>query len=367
MAFDRSVRFKDQDGHLHVEWTRISKATVNPYYGREIPGCEALGLDPARIYQLLRDPEELAKGAATFNNLRLLSKHVAVSASDPKEELVAGSTGTDARFEAPYLVNSLVIWRKEDIDAVESREKCELSCAYYYRPDMTPGIYSGLKYDGVMRDIRGNHVALVEAGRAGPDVMVHDSKESLMADETEEERKAREAKEAEDKAKDAKAKDEDMDDEEAMDEDQEEAEKEEKEAKDKKAKDKKMSRDKKAKDAAPEKEAMDKAAMDAAIGSAVTAAEQRIVERFRAATEAREIVRPLVGSVSMALDTAEAIFKVALDARKVDLTGVPTSAYRAIVKTLQPVGTKQPAMAHDGAGVATLATKFPTLARIGRA
>jgi hypothetical protein len=40
---------------------------------------------------------------------------------------------------------------------------------------MTPGTYGGIKYDGVMRDIVGNHVALVEEGRAGADVHVGDA------------------------------------------------------------------------------------------------------------------------------------------------------------------------------------------------
>ena len=45
---------------------------------------------------------------------------------------------------------------------------------------MTPGVTpEGEKYDGVMRDIVGNHVALVREGRAGPDVVVGDSKENL--------------------------------------------------------------------------------------------------------------------------------------------------------------------------------------------
>ena len=82
LAFDRSARHVDVDGRLHVAASHISKAAVNPYYGREIPGADTLGLDPARVYQLLRDPEELAKAAPTFNNLPLLSKHVPVSALD---------------------------------------------------------------------------------------------------------------------------------------------------------------------------------------------------------------------------------------------------------------------------------------------
>lgn len=176
LAFDRaSVRRIDADGRLHVEITNISKATVNPYYGREIPNAGALGLEPNRLYQLLRDPEELAKAAPTFNNIQLLSIHIPVSADEPMKEVVVGSTGTDAAFHAPYLTNSLVIWDAVAIAGIDSDEQRELSSAYRYEADMTPGVFEGVAYDGVMRNIRGNHVALVERGRAGPDVLVADS------------------------------------------------------------------------------------------------------------------------------------------------------------------------------------------------
>jgi hypothetical protein len=122
LAFDRaSVRTYDRDGRLHVEITNISKAAVNPYIGREIPDYQALGLEPDRVYQLLRDPDELAKAAPTFNNIPLLSRHVPVTADDHKPDLVIGSTGTDAAFEAPYLRNSLVIWARDAID--DGRER----------------------------------------------------------------------------------------------------------------------------------------------------------------------------------------------------------------------------------------------------
>ena len=78
-------------------------------------------------------------------------------------------------FDAPYLKNSLVVWDGEAIKLIEDDKQKELSCGYRYRADMTPGTYEGVRYDGVMRDIRGNHVALVEEGRAGPDVLVADS------------------------------------------------------------------------------------------------------------------------------------------------------------------------------------------------
>lgn len=174
LAMDRSVRSYDMDGRLHVETTPISKANVCEYYGREIPNYISLGLDPDRRYKLYRDPEELRRSANTFNNLPFLSKHVAVSAVEHHPELVIGSTGTDAEFDDPYLTNSLVVWVKGAIDEIKSEKKKQISSAYYYRADMSPGIAGSERYDGVMRDIIGNHVAHVEEGRAGADVMVND-------------------------------------------------------------------------------------------------------------------------------------------------------------------------------------------------
>jgi hypothetical protein len=127
LAFDRaSVRTYDRDGRLHVEITNISKAAVNPYIGREIPDYKALGLDPDRVYKLLRDPDELAKAAPTFNNIPLLSRHKAVTADDHQPDLVIGSTGTDAAFEAPYShynqLSSLVACNIYDVSSADSRE-----------------------------------------------------------------------------------------------------------------------------------------------------------------------------------------------------------------------------------------------------
>ncbi len=184
LAFDRSMRRYDADGRLHVETSNISKANICPYFGREIPGWQELGLDADRTYQLYRDPAELEKGAATFNNLPILSRHVPVTAADHKPELVIGSTGSHAAFDGMHLKNSLVFWAADAIGAIEDEERKELSSAYRYRADMTPGEVDGVRFDGVMRDIVGNHVALVSQGRAGPSVVVGDSKpnqEIIMA------------------------------------------------------------------------------------------------------------------------------------------------------------------------------------------
>lgn len=180
IAMDRaSVRRRDVNGYLHVEVSNLSKANICPYMGAEIPNWRELGLEPDQVYQLYRDPDELARGAHTFNNIPLLSEHLQVNPDlwdeDIPNEVKIGSTGTDAIFAAPYLQNSLVVWSARYQQAINDETQREISCGYRYRADMTPGeTADGLRYDGVMRDIIGNHVALVIEGRAGPDVVVGD-------------------------------------------------------------------------------------------------------------------------------------------------------------------------------------------------
>lgn len=174
LAFDRSARRIDADGRLHVDRSHISKATVNPYYGKEIPGYEALGLQPDTVYRLFRDPVELERGAATFARLPILSEHVPVTVDAPRPDLVVGAIGSEITFTPPYLDADLCVWDATAIAGIETDKVRELSCAYRYVPVMEPGEFEGQPYDGRMTEIQGNHLALVEVGRAGSDVVVAD-------------------------------------------------------------------------------------------------------------------------------------------------------------------------------------------------
>jgi len=178
IAFDAraSVRSKDDNGFLHVAVSNLTKETVNPYYGREIPGWQERGLDPQRVYYGWRSGAELEKGASTFSGLPLLLDHHIEDAEAPQKEYRVGTVGTDARWEAPYVRASLVVTDAEAIRAIEDGSMRELSCAYRYDPLWEAGNFQGVEYDFVMTNIRGNHVALVEEGRAGSDVVVADAK-----------------------------------------------------------------------------------------------------------------------------------------------------------------------------------------------
>lgn len=176
LAFDRepSARTYDGDGHLHVKQCHISKAMVCPYLGREIPEADKLGLDADRVYYLLRDPGELERGAQTFNGKPLLFDHRPVTADDHDHDLTVGAI-SNVNWNPPYLDADISCWSGPAIDQIVDESRKQLSCGYRYTADMTPGTFQGVKYDGVMRDIVGNHVSLVKSGRAGPDVVVGDT------------------------------------------------------------------------------------------------------------------------------------------------------------------------------------------------
>jgi hypothetical protein len=416
MAMDRapSVRSRDANGFLHIETSNISKANVCPYLGREIPGAAELGLDLDRVYYLYRDSDELARAKDTFNNLPVLAEHVPVLPDQLPEELIIGSTGTDADFDGTYLRNSLVIWQQAAQDAVEADRKREISCGYRYRADMTPGVTKdGLRYDGVMREIMGNHVALVIEGRAGPDVVVGDevmklkSRTALMisgviqaavrpllaADAKVDlasalagvngKSAARKDAGATIAAKVAElvtphlAADAQIDadalakaiaavqplaaDEDMIDEDDEDDDKPvEDEGDDADADDMGEDEDE---DGDSDEDEKDKPAMDAAtVKKLIAAAEARGAARVAAIEVAKKAVFPHVGEV-VGMDSAEAIYKLALDAAGVSTKGVHASAFPAMVAML-----KKPAeIAQDSRpsfGEPRLAKIIPNLAPV---
>ena len=175
IALDSSSRQFDVDGRLHIARSHISKSAVNPYYGEEIPGYQSLGLDAKRVYHLLRDPAELEKAAPTFARLPILSRHIPVTVDSPQPDLIVGSIGSDVSFNAPYLDADLCVWDSSAIAGIETGKVKELSCGYRYVPVMEAGEFNDMAYDGRMTEIKGNHLALVEVGRAGSDVVVADS------------------------------------------------------------------------------------------------------------------------------------------------------------------------------------------------
>ncbi|CNH40250.1 Uncharacterized protein conserved in bacteria [Yersinia frederiksenii] len=381
LAFDRaSVRSFDGNGRLQVKVSNISKANVCPYYGREIPNYEKLGLDPDKIYRLWRHPDELKKAAATFNNIPLLNIHKPDFPGDPPRESRVGVTHSSAAYVHPYLQNGLSVWDNSAIAGIETEEQEELSSSYQYVADMTPGITpDGEVHDGIMRDIVGNHVALVETGRAGSDVLVADSLPTGIKRMSELTKKvmaaiapllAKDAKPEEIEAAVEKvAKDEETRAERDNESEAERLKREEKELKEREERERKdRDRDRAEDDDEDDEddETVSKTAMDSAIRLAVDGATKEAAKNSRRVREAEKIVRPLIGDV-VAMDSADDVYRTALEQSGVDIKDVHPSAYPALVQmAISQKQNSRPAIAQDSASISDFEKAFPTAGKLKR-
>jgi len=181
----QSKRTYDENGFLHVSISPLTRVQVAPYRGCEIPGWQELGLEPERVYRGYRPASELSKPETieSVNGIPIQLAHHMDYADNPAKNTRVGSTGTDGAFHPPFLTNSLHIQDKNAIDRINDGSMRELSLAYRYKPVFTPGeTPDGEKYDFIMTDISANHLALVDEGRAGHEVLVYDSKGGNMAD-----------------------------------------------------------------------------------------------------------------------------------------------------------------------------------------
>jgi len=173
-ALDRSFREIDEDGHLRVGRNVIATAGTSEYVGNEVIDWQRLGLDPTKIYTLLRPPEEIERAAPSLHGKPLLISHRPVSAADHPFSLTVGSI-INPRWNDPDLTAELIVWDQDAIDRILDGSERSLSAGYAYVPRMGSGSYRGVPYQITMTQLRYNHVTLCSVPRVAS-AMVGDSK-----------------------------------------------------------------------------------------------------------------------------------------------------------------------------------------------
>lgn len=173
-------RQSDINGFVEIKANPISKVGVFQYLGAQIDPDGSGGLIRDKIYNVYRPEEELSN-PDTLDSFRLLpwtDEHAMLGRPEegltaPEDQGVQGVIGENVFFEDGYLKANLKIFSTELAQLIDSGKK-ELSIGYRCLYDISAGEYNGVEYDAVQRNIRGNHVALVEEGRSGHDVAVLD-------------------------------------------------------------------------------------------------------------------------------------------------------------------------------------------------
>lgn len=170
-----SNRQNDVNGFFLVKNNPISRVGVFDYLGSSI-GAPI----PNKIYRVLRPPEELGSQECidSFKLMPFVDDHTMLGDADegltPAEQKgVHGVIGETINFDGKTLKATLKVFSSKLSKLIADGKK-ELSLGYRCVYEMASGVYHGESYDAIQRNIRGNHIALVEAGRMGPEVAVLD-------------------------------------------------------------------------------------------------------------------------------------------------------------------------------------------------
>lgn len=136
-------------------------------------GVQAYQQPDGTIRREYRPPEEVFKADALASfelaPMTLLHPPEKVTAENAQKYTV-GVIAERPRQDQSLVRTSALVMHADAIRAALSGEAAELSCGYECDLEDTPGEFEGERYDAVQRNIRGNHVALVPKGRAGPAV-----------------------------------------------------------------------------------------------------------------------------------------------------------------------------------------------------
>lgn len=177
-----SKRNYDINGWYEVKDNPLSKVGVFPYTGAMIDPNGEFGLDPDKVYNVMRPQEEL-EDPETIESFKLvpwIDEHVMLGdekngLTPPEKKGVSGVIGENVFFDPDDMMlkgNVKVFAEKlrNDID----KGKRELSLGYRCKYERKSGVYDGQGYDFVQKCIRGNHMASVDEGRMGAEVAVLD-------------------------------------------------------------------------------------------------------------------------------------------------------------------------------------------------
>lgn len=87
-------------------------------------------------------------------------------------DLIKG-TASNPRIDGDKLVADEIIYDAKLIEDVDSGKKAEVSIGFTFEEETKSSAYGDDNYDAIQRNILTNHIAHVEAGRAGPECRFH--------------------------------------------------------------------------------------------------------------------------------------------------------------------------------------------------
>lgn len=170
MTLDTTPRLT-ADGYL-VATAKVARSGIQEYLPQE------LGTTGSRPLRLYRPADEVFSSATlqTFAHRPMTNGHPKESVTAKNwRKLAVGYTGDTVAKDGDFIRVPLTLMDGAVIADYQAGKR-ELSAGYSADIDWTPGITDGgEKYDAVMRNIRNNHIALVDSARAGHGARIGDT------------------------------------------------------------------------------------------------------------------------------------------------------------------------------------------------
>ena len=167
-----NISRREPEGYLLCLNVPVARTGTQDYLPEE------LGLPGSSFISVYRPEEEVfsPETIASFEGMPVTNDHppdgVDVSNIRALQKGHAHNVRRGTGDESDLLLADLIITDPGLIDLILEEGKREISCGYTYELCEENGQY-------IQRKIRGNHVAVVDAGRAGPRVSIKDHKASI--------------------------------------------------------------------------------------------------------------------------------------------------------------------------------------------
>ena len=168
-----NISRREPEGYLLCLNVPVARSGTQEYLPEELGLAGSGPASAAGLVPVFRPPEEVfsPEAIASFEGMPVTNDHPAkgVDAGNIRalQKGHAHNVRRGSGEESDLLLADLIVTDPALIDAILEGGKREISCGYTYELCLEDGQY-------IQRKIRGNHVAVVDAGRAGPRVSIKD-------------------------------------------------------------------------------------------------------------------------------------------------------------------------------------------------
>lgn len=171
MIYDRLTVAKStttKDGYFAGR-ARAARTGIQKYLGYEVGDTE----NPLKVYRIYRPESEVKAidSLKTFVHKPITDGHPneGVNRDNARREMT-GVVGTKIQPDGQFIDVDFVIFDGATIDKINGG-KSQISMGYDCDTVMEPGVTAdGEEYDGYQRNIRINHLAVVDVARGGPEL-----------------------------------------------------------------------------------------------------------------------------------------------------------------------------------------------------